>query len=119
MSCTLQKRQQQAKQAPHSSKLSVLDTHKLLKEHLRAVPSPPSPTPPGFHVGKRGKKGKTTVSLQVESIPAECSVLLHETCACPCCRKAHETDMLPERVVKETAGVCALSLHFLLIRFAE
>ena len=61
----MQKRQQQAKQAPWSNKLSVLDTHKLLKEHLRMAPPPPCPAPPGFHVRKRGKK--SAVSLQVEA----------------------------------------------------
>lgn len=63
----MQKRQQQAKQAPWSNKLSVLETHKLLKEHLRMVPPPPCHGPPGFHVGKKGKK-KSAVSLQVQAL---------------------------------------------------
>ena len=85
----MQKRKQQAKQAPWSNKLSVLDTHKLLKEHLRMATPPPCPAPPGFHVGKRGKK-TSAVSLQVEALVPmgtylqgfSSVILLHLTCLC-------------------------------------
>ena len=63
----MQKRQQQAKQAPWSNKLSVLDTHKLLKQHLSMTPPPPCPAAPGFHVGNKGVK-KFAVSLQVSAL---------------------------------------------------
>ncbi|KAL0044929.1 hypothetical protein WJX82_002262 [Trebouxia sp. C0006] len=56
------KRQQQAKQAPHQTKLSVLPTHKRLKHHLSLSP-PAAPVKPSFHVGKTGRK--PPVSLQV------------------------------------------------------
>ena len=58
----VQKRQQQAKQAPHQTKLSVLPTHKRLKHHLSLSP-PAAPVKPSFHVGKTGRK--PPVSLQV------------------------------------------------------
>ncbi|KAL3151268.1 hypothetical protein ABBQ38_013107 [Trebouxia sp. C0009 RCD-2024] len=61
------KRQQQAKQAPHSNRLSVLASHKLLKHHLSLAPAPPPggpPAPPCFHVGRKGRK-KHAVSLQL------------------------------------------------------
>ncbi|KAL3160428.1 hypothetical protein ABBQ32_010750 [Trebouxia sp. C0010 RCD-2024] len=61
------KRQQQAKQAPHSNRLSVLASHKLLKHHLSLAPAPPPcgpPPPPCFHVGRKGRRKKPAVSLQ-------------------------------------------------------
>ena len=53
----MQKRQQQAKQAPHQSRLSVLASHQLLKQHLSMAP-PPAPTRPSFPVGRKGKGRK-------------------------------------------------------------
>lgn len=63
----LQKRQQQAKQAPHQTRLSVLATHTRLKHHLSLSP-PAAPVRPSFHVGKKGKN--PPVTLQVRLIHA-------------------------------------------------
>lgn len=58
----LQKRWQQAKQASHQTRLSVLAAHKRLKHHLSQGP-PAAPSKPTFRVGKKGKKA--VVALQV------------------------------------------------------
>ena len=65
----MQKRQQQAKQAPHQSRLSVLAAHNRLKHHLSLTPPAP-PARPTFHVGKKGKKA--AVSLQVSCATLVC-----------------------------------------------
>ncbi|KAL0029353.1 hypothetical protein WJX77_001697 [Trebouxia sp. C0004] len=60
------KRQQQAKQAPHQTRLSVLASHTRLKHHL-SLSSPAAPVKPSFHVGKKGKKPVTLQVVQGES----------------------------------------------------
>ncbi|KAL0040123.1 hypothetical protein WJX79_007645 [Trebouxia sp. C0005] len=56
------KRQQQAKQAPHQTRLSVLPTHTRLRHHLSLSP-PAAPVKPSFHVGKKGRKPPVTLQV--------------------------------------------------------
>ena len=72
----VQKRQQQAKQAPHQTRLSVLPTHTRLRHHLSLSP-PAAPVKPSFHVGKKGRK--PPVTLQVRLIHASIHASIHSS----------------------------------------
>ncbi len=67
-----------------SSRLSVLGSHKLLKEHLSLSPAP-APVKPTFHVGKNRKGKKPAVSLQVCSRVTSCSPPGSFICCVSCC----------------------------------